>query len=241
MWPLCHMQILLFGKRLDVSTIIKYVDGNLNFTVDCNAAYGSVKFRVRAVATHGTADNIVVYIKITSVNINETFTPLNNTGNDTTIDKFQPMTNDWDLYVGNLASYDSALIAIKALQNGNVGIGTATPTEKLSVNGKIRAKEIKVEATGWPDYVFEEDYKITSLSELENFIKKHKHLPEVPSAKEVEQNGVELGEMNKLLLKKIEELTLMLIEKDKELKNERSINEQQAKDINKLYELIKKK
>lgn len=102
-------------------------------------------------------------------------------------------------------------------KNGNIGIGTANPNEKLAVNGKIRAREIKVEATNWPDYVFEEDYQIGKLQELESYIKVNKHLPDMPSAKEVSANGVELGEMNKLLLKKIEELTLHLIEKDKQL------------------------
>ncbi len=98
--------------------------------------------------------------------------------------------------------------------SGDVGIGTATPKEKLSVNGKIRAQEIKVEVTGWPDYVFEENYRPKTLAEIAAFIKMNKHLPEVPSAKEVEQKGIELGEMNKILLKKIEEMTLLLIEQN---------------------------
>ncbi|WP_199562620.1 hypothetical protein [Pedobacter chinensis] len=102
-------------------------------------------------------------------------------------------------------------------KSGNVGIGTLAPTEKLSVKGKIRAQEVKVEASNWPDYVFEEGYKAETLKELESYIKENKHLPEIPSAKEMEENGIELGEMNKLLLKKIEELTLHLIEKDKEI------------------------
>ncbi|WP_205943527.1 hypothetical protein [Pedobacter polaris] len=106
---------------------------------------------------------------------------------------------------------------MRITQVGNVGIGTTTPNEKLSVNGKIRAHEIKVETANWPDYVFEDDYKIASLTELEKYIKQNKHLPEMPSAKEVEANGVELGEMVKLQQKKIEELTLHLINKDKEL------------------------
>ncbi|TCC87302.1 hypothetical protein EZ428_21615 [Pedobacter frigiditerrae] len=105
--------------------------------------------------------------------------------------------------------------------NGNVGVGTATPNEKLAVNGKIRAKEIKVEPNpaSWPDYVFEADYNITSLTALEKYIRVNKHLPEMPTAKEVAVNGVELGEMNRLLLKKVEELTLHLIEKDKQLQD----------------------
>ncbi|RDC58446.1 hypothetical protein DU508_00105 [Pedobacter chinensis] len=100
--------------------------------------------------------------------------------------------------------------------NGNVGIGTTAPTEKLAVNGKIRAKEIKVETSNWPDYVFEEGYDVGKLEELESYIKKYKHLPGMPSAKAVESEGVELGEMNKLLVEKIEELTLHIIEIKKE-------------------------
>lgn len=116
-----------------------------------------------------------------------------------------------------LRNYTNNINIITFLQEGNVGIGTDAPREKLSVNGKIRAQEIKVETANWPDYVFADDYQQQTLPELEQFIKKNKHLPEVPSAKEVEQNGVALGEMNKILLKKIEELTLHLIEKDKTL------------------------
>ena len=101
--------------------------------------------------------------------------------------------------------------------NGDVGIGTATPKERLSVNGKIRAHEIKVETTNWPDYVFEEGYEVGKLSALENYIKENKHLPEMPTAKHIEANGMELGEMIKLQQKKIEELTLYLIEKDKQI------------------------
>ncbi|TKC04715.1 hypothetical protein FA048_18685 [Pedobacter polaris] len=112
--------------------------------------------------------------------------------------------------------------------NSNVGIGTATPNEKLSVNGKIRAHEIKVETANWPDYVFEDDYKIASLTELEKYIKENKHLPEMPSAKVVEANGVELGEMNKLLLKKVEELTLHLIKLNERIE-ELEKNNQKAK------------
>ncbi|TCC87397.1 hypothetical protein EZ428_21655 [Pedobacter frigiditerrae] len=113
--------------------------------------------------------------------------------------------------------------------NGDVGIGTTAPTEKLSVNGKIRAREIKVEPNPatWPDYVFETDYKVENLEELERYIKTNKHLPEMPTAKEVGANGIELGEMNRLLLKKVEELTLLLIDQGKK-------NEKQDEMINKL-------
>lgn len=100
--------------------------------------------------------------------------------------------------------------------SGKVGIKTQTPGDyDLAVNGKIRSQEIKVETSNWPDYVFEEDYKLRTLTETEKFIQKNGHLPEVPKASDVEANGISLGEMNKVLLKKIEELTLQVIQLNK--------------------------
>jgi hypothetical protein len=128
--------------------------------------------------------------------------------------------------------------------NGNVGIGTNSPREKLSVNGNIRAKEIKVEASNWPDYVFEDAYRIGTLKELESYIKVNKHLPEVPTATEMEANGVALGEMNKVLLKKIEELTLHLIEQHKSIsiQNEKLLTQdKQISSLQTQINAIKKK
>lgn len=103
------------------------------------------------------------------------------------------------------------------LNGGNVGIGTTNPGQwKLAVNGNIRAKEIKVES-GWADFVFYDDYRLPSLNEVENHIKRHGHLKDIPSAQEVEEQGVFLGEMNAKLLQKIEELTLYTIQQDKEI------------------------
>ncbi|TMM52150.1 hypothetical protein FEE95_20905 [Maribacter algarum] len=102
--------------------------------------------------------------------------------------------------------------------DGNVGIGTGNPGAwKLAVNGNIRAKEIKVE-TGWADYVFADDYVLPSLEEVERHIKEKGHLINIPSAEAIESNGVQLGEMNKLLLEKIEELTLYIIQQNKDQK-----------------------
>ncbi|UOY06002.1 hypothetical protein L0P88_18955 [Muricauda sp. SCSIO 64092] len=99
----------------------------------------------------------------------------------------------------------------------NLGIGTTNPgTYKLAVKGKILAEEIKVE-TGWADYVFKEDYDLPTLQEVEKHIKEKGHLINIPSAQEVKENGIELGEMNKLLLEKIEELTLYCIQQEKKL------------------------
>lgn len=115
---------------------------------------------------------------------------------------------------------------------GNVGIGTNTPKEKLSVNGNIRAHEIKVETANWPDYVFRVNYQLPSLKETEQYIKEKGHLPGIPSAIVVKEKGIDLGDMNARLLQKIEELTLHLIRIEKE-------NEQQKNDINVLKSKLK--
>ncbi|MHC0446355.1 hypothetical protein ACWA1F_13175 [Flavobacterium sp. 3-218] len=194
-----------------------YVGSGVNFTIDCNTEYANPRFRIRAVNTLGINTPILVYIKVTSINFNGNFDPLNITGKDTSISKFLPMTTDWDLYVGNVFTSDGAKLAIKALQNGNVGIGTANPDAKLTVNGNIHSKEVKVDLNvPAPDYVFKDDYNLRSLQEVENYIKENSHLPEIPSAKEFENNGINVSEMNMALLKKIEELTLYVIEMKKE-------------------------
>ncbi|WP_305983133.1 hypothetical protein [Roseivirga thermotolerans] len=112
--------------------------------------------------------------------------------------------------------YDSQIrMRIKA--DGSVGIGTgSTGTHRLAVDGSIGARKVKVEATGWSDFVFENDYYLRPLKEVELFISHHKHLPEIPSAEEVKLNGIDLGEMDSKLLQKIEELTLYLIEQNKQ-------------------------
>jgi len=104
---------------------------------------------------------------------------------------------------------------------GKVGIGTTNPDQLLTVNGTIHSKEVKVDlAVAAPDYVFEKDYKLPSLSEIKIYINHNKHLPEVPSAKDMEANGIQLGEMNMLLLKKIEELTLHVIQQNERIEKQ---------------------
>ncbi|MCG8384450.1 MAG: tail fiber protein [Cytophagales bacterium] len=109
-------------------------------------------------------------------------------------------------------------------KNGNVGIGTGTSslTSKLAVKGDIHAEEVRVDlAVPAPDYVFEEDYDLPTLESLQDYVQENKHLPEVPSAAEMETDGIDLGVMNMLLLKKVEELTLHLIEQG-EINNKQS-------------------
>ena len=116
---------------------------------------------------------------------------------------------------------------------GAIGVGmgsVAIPAGvKMAVNGKINCKEVEVTLTGWSDFVFADDYQLRSLGDVEAFIKTNNHLPDVPSAKEVLENGVNVGEMNSTLLRKIEELTLYMIELKKE-------NEQMKAQIETLME-----
>lgn len=111
--------------------------------------------------------------------------------------------------------------------NGFVGIGTAAPSERLEVNGNtviqgnLESKKVKVTATpgSVPDYVFAKDYKLRSLQELEAFVNTNKHLPNIPSAKAVEKNGQDVGDMQLKLLEKVEELVLYTIDQQKTIES----------------------
>ncbi|MGB3005691.1 MAG: hypothetical protein WBC06_04225 [Chitinophagaceae bacterium] len=99
---------------------------------------------------------------------------------------------------------------------GQMGIGTFDPAYKFAVNGTIRSKEVVVE-TGWADYVFEESYQLPLLMDVEKFILQNKHLPNIPSADEIKKNGLQLGDTQTKMMEKIEELTLYLIEANKQI------------------------
>ncbi|KQB39382.1 tail fiber protein [Flavobacterium aquidurense] len=126
--------------------------------------------------------------------------------------------------------------SIRLIENGNVGIGVVNPDSKLTVAGNIHAREVKVtvKAGEVPDYVFTNNYKLKSLQEVEKYIKENNHLPEIPSAQEMEKNGLMLAEMNLSLLKKIEELTLHAIEQQKKVDQLIKIVEKQNDRLNSL-------
>ncbi|WP_127130089.1 hypothetical protein [Pseudoflavitalea rhizosphaerae] len=125
---------------------------------------------------------------------------------------------------------------MRITKDGNVGIGITSfdANYKLHVNGNIRARKVRVENNNWPDYVFKTDYPLMSLAELAAFIKQYHHLPEIPSATEVQKSGIDLGANQATLLKKIEELTLYIIEQQSKLDQQQDAIKQQNQRIEQL-------
>lgn len=113
---------------------------------------------------------------------------------------------------------------------GEVGIGTTNPTSLLTVAGKIESREVKVTVGAGADFVFEDDYPLKEIDQLEAFIKKNKHLPEIAPEREMIENGLEVGEFQIKLLQKIEELTLYIIDQEKRIKKLEAINTQLTED-----------
>ncbi|MFM9838038.1 MAG: hypothetical protein ACKVOQ_07220 [Cyclobacteriaceae bacterium] len=148
--------------------------------------------------------------------------------------------NIWDIRCRDIVDNDFGIYSVAQSayrmyinNSGNVGIGTTAPNSyKLAVAGPIGAwGEVRVFTTGaaFPDYVFDPAYQLPSLEETEKYVKENRHLPEVPSAADIEKDGMSLNGMNTILLKKVEELTLYMIEMKKE-------NEIMKKEIKELKE-----
>lgn len=124
-----------------------------------------------------------------------------------------------DLFVYNTAGTIISPNALSVNGAGNVGMGVYPQAGyKLAVAGTIAARKMKVTLETWADYVFRAGYKLPTIDETEAFIQVNKHLPGIPSEKEVAKEGIDVGEMNKLLLQKIEEQMLYIIEMNKEVK-----------------------
>lgn len=149
------------------------------------------------------------------------------------------------LYIGANNTFSFAYGGVQVMRvnpnttanpTGSISIGTALSPSgyKLAVGGKIIAEELKVQLQAqWPDYVFGKNYQLPTLQEVEKQINENGHLANVPSACEVEENGFEVGEMNRILLEKVEELTLYIIEQNK-------INEKQKLEIEELKKILNK-
>ena len=147
-------------------------------------------------------------------------------GNKTASATFTPTTSTTWIKSGNNIYYNS----------GKVSIGTtiANSASALTVNGKILATEVEVVSSITADYVFEPEYEIIPLTELEIYLKKNKHLPGIPSVAEFSTQGQNLGKMDDMLLRKIEELTLYIIEQDKIMRDYQKALEELKREIDSL-------
>lgn len=180
----------LYSLALGNSSMINNVYAS-RFLANGNGSSGSVYGVYSQVSSSGVGNHYGVYTTASTTN------PSSN-------------SKSWALYsVGN--SYFSNEVRIGNI-NGAQGY-------KLSVDGKIMSEELKVQMSNdWPDYVFEANYNLKSTNELEMYIEENGHLPGVPSAKDVkEEGGIHVGEMNRILLEKVEELTLLLIDQNKRI------------------------
>lgn len=192
-------------------------DSNENFTVDLSNPTAAIISDTSGVCT------------ILDMNcLPGTDCPVTSVNNETGIVQLELFVNGNDLSItggdtvslplGGSTLWELNGTDIVQIGSGNVGIGTTNPDEKLTVKGNIHAEEVIVDlGVPGPDYVFEKDYDLRTVSELEKFLNKRKHLPEVPSATEMEDKGINLSEMNMLLLKRIEELTLYIIDQEKRI------------------------
>ncbi|WP_264536557.1 hypothetical protein [Flavobacterium sp. N1736] len=127
-------------------------------------------------------------------------------------DTYKSTGSDWWIVCSFLPPFSNS--GISTLENGNVGIGILSPKNKLDVKGTIHSQEVKVDMTGWSDFVFKKEYDLPTLEKVEKHIAEKGHLENIPSEKEVLENGINLGEMNAKLLQKIEELTLYIIQQE---------------------------
>ncbi len=165
----------------------------------------------------GTFDNVIKYGYKSDL---ESQTALANRwhGIDATITAGASSENKlkFRLYAGGTTNLEPNDV-MALVGNGNVGIGTVNPANKLDVNGTIHSKEVKVDMTGWSDFVFKKEYNLPTLEEVEKHIAEKGHLENIPNEEEVLKNGINLGEMNAKLLQKIEEMTLYMIDQNKRM------------------------
>jgi hypothetical protein len=159
------------------------------------------------------------------------------------------VTGITDLYLdhisiipGDARGFYSSELTISG--GGNVGIGTMKindPNYRLFVEKGIRTRKVKVDQAAWPDFVFHPGYRVRPLSEIEQFIQQHQHLPDVPSAAEVEKEGLDLGDNQATLLKKIEELTLYVIEQNKQMAEQQKQTYALRRQVAELQAMISKR
>lgn len=191
---------------------IPYSDGNLRFE---NGTSSTTQF-IPSITGRSKADNRSFGIYITG-EAND-LTPVGGESFAAAVILDGHSKSNTKLLNNNVLAVNSAGINLMMVKgDGSVGIGTTdTKGYKLAVNGSAIFTKVKVKAyAAWPDFVFHDDYKLPSLQQLEQFVKANGHLPEMPSAEEVEKEGQDLAEINRKLLQKVEELTLYIIDQNK--------------------------
>jgi hypothetical protein len=150
-------------------------------------------------------------------------TSTGNTGIGTTLPTAQLHTTGTVRFAGLTNDSTQARVLVSDA-NGNLYYRSASSLaagdilrSSLAINGPIKAKSLTLSQTGWPDYVFDSAYRLTSLSEVDDYIRRYNHLPGIPSAAEVDRDGLSIGDNQAALLKKIEELTLYTIDQNKRI------------------------
>jgi hypothetical protein len=196
----------------------------------------------------GTVGTVINRIAIQNTGIPNSLFYVGNTSSDYTVtnqrsanilesytDLHVGAANTGNIYFETGRTGTVAPISMTILNNGDVAIGTsATGGNKLAVEGTIVARRVKVtQNAGWADYVFNETYQLPVLTDLAAYIAKHKHLPGIPDAAEVAREGQDLGEMNRKLLEKVEELTLYIIQQDKRNNEQQAQIDMLIKQVNK--------
>ena len=239
-----------FTNATTMPTGIAFFTGSTGDDVGTpNYSYGTERMRISNTGKVGigtatpaypltvnVASDDIAQFKNTSAN-NSRIVVANNIGQvNLGIGQLTPYAYLWSstgkLFIGD---DNSPSMIISGMSNGSVGIGTLdTKGYKLAVNGDAIFTRVKVKAyANWPDYVFKPGYNLPSLREVEQFILNNQHLPGIPSASQIEKEGLDIGNNQSLLLKKIEELTLYIIDQNKKM-------EEQGEKIRQLEKRISK-
>lgn len=215
----------------DPTTKLDVRDGSININPGANNVFRTGYINMGN-TSFGNSPYIGFNAFLYSSSGSNVFTPLNNAGGGLVI-KGDSSNSGLHFYQKAFSTgtpyYDLATFTevMTLTTGGSLGIGTTTTgPHKLAVEGSIGARKIKVNVSGWPDFVFEPSYALPNLLDIESYVKEHKRLPNIPSAKEVDKEGIELGDMNKQLLQKVEELTLYLIDMKKENETLKTQNKQ---------------
>ncbi|MBL7789228.1 MAG: hypothetical protein JNL75_05275 [Chitinophagales bacterium] len=209
-------------EQLHVIGNIKCQEGKFIGKISTGGIYGELQNDPDGIPYSGDEEYGTIEVQ-NSMNFNNGFTAGNATITDLSVSNLNTSNIvASSLNVPYINVSDNAFIRRLSIGNLTNGIpkrpNGAFGNYALSVDGTIVSTRNVVQITSWADKVFQKNYKLMSLSEIEAFVKQYKHLPEIPSESEIIENGVDVGEMNKLLLQKVEELTLHLIEQDKIIK-----------------------